>query len=343
MKINEIIRYYRKKENLTQEQVANYLNISAPAVNKWENGVSFPDITLLAPLARFLKIDVNTLLSFNEDLTDETVDRFVAEVINISETNGYEKAFERGFELIKQFPACDKLIYWIALSLRIELLISNIEEKNKYEKDIIEWLKLVSESNNYKIASLAKLDLASIYRTKKDYVKAQEILDKIPDVEVDKKFQQAVLFKSSGKLDNAYDICERILLENAQESLNIFIFIISTLCEEQKFDEAEDFLKSATTLVETFDLGEYHKYPLELLLAKEKNDKERIIKTIQNMMDKAESMGNSINSKLYKHISSKESGEKNKESYKNTVMTIIKEDDSLDFVKNDPRIKLLLE
>lgn len=40
MKINEVIRYYRKKENLTQEQVANYLNISAPAVNKWENGVS---------------------------------------------------------------------------------------------------------------------------------------------------------------------------------------------------------------------------------------------------------------------------------------------------------------
>ena len=35
MKINEVIRYYRKEENLTQEQVANYLNISAPAANKW--------------------------------------------------------------------------------------------------------------------------------------------------------------------------------------------------------------------------------------------------------------------------------------------------------------------
>ena len=34
MKISEVIRNYRKKENLTQEQVANYLKISAPAVNK---------------------------------------------------------------------------------------------------------------------------------------------------------------------------------------------------------------------------------------------------------------------------------------------------------------------
>lgn len=38
MRISEVIRNYRKKENLTQEQVANYLNISTPAVNKWENG-----------------------------------------------------------------------------------------------------------------------------------------------------------------------------------------------------------------------------------------------------------------------------------------------------------------
>ena len=73
MKINEVIRYYRKEENLTQEQVANYLNISAPAANKWENGISYPDITLLSSLARVLKIDVNTLLEFNKELTDTEV------------------------------------------------------------------------------------------------------------------------------------------------------------------------------------------------------------------------------------------------------------------------------
>lgn len=99
MKISEIIRYYRKKENLTQEQVANHLNISAPAVNKWEKEMSYPDITLLAPLARLLKIDVNTLLAFNEELTDEKVDNFVEEVVHISKNFGYQKAFEKGCEL----------------------------------------------------------------------------------------------------------------------------------------------------------------------------------------------------------------------------------------------------
>ena len=64
MRINEIIRERRLAENLTQEQVALRLGVTAPAVNKWEKGTSYPDITLLPALARLLKTDLNTVLSF---------------------------------------------------------------------------------------------------------------------------------------------------------------------------------------------------------------------------------------------------------------------------------------
>ena len=40
MRIGEQIKNYRKTAGLTQEQVANYLGVSTPAVNKWEKGVS---------------------------------------------------------------------------------------------------------------------------------------------------------------------------------------------------------------------------------------------------------------------------------------------------------------
>ena len=65
MKINEVIRQRRKELGLTQDRVAELLGVSAPAVNKWENGNSYPDITLLPPLARLLKTDLNTLLSLS--------------------------------------------------------------------------------------------------------------------------------------------------------------------------------------------------------------------------------------------------------------------------------------
>lgn len=43
MRIGEQIKNYRKTEGLTQEQVANYLGVSTPAVNKWEKGNTYPD------------------------------------------------------------------------------------------------------------------------------------------------------------------------------------------------------------------------------------------------------------------------------------------------------------
>ena len=80
MKINEIIREKRKALSLTQEQIAEYLGVSTPAVNKWEKGSTYPDITLLPALARLLKIDLNTLMSFQDDLSNVEIVNFVNEV-----------------------------------------------------------------------------------------------------------------------------------------------------------------------------------------------------------------------------------------------------------------------
>ena len=48
MKIHETIRQRRLAKNYTQEQVANYLGVTAPAVNKWEKGNFLPRHYLVA-------------------------------------------------------------------------------------------------------------------------------------------------------------------------------------------------------------------------------------------------------------------------------------------------------
>ena len=79
MPVSEVIRRKRKELGLTQEQMAQRLGVSAPAVNKWENGNSYPDIMLLAPIARLLDISVDTLLSFRGELTDEEIRQIMSE------------------------------------------------------------------------------------------------------------------------------------------------------------------------------------------------------------------------------------------------------------------------
>ena len=81
MKINETIRSRRKQLGLTQEEVANRLGVTATAVYKWESASCYPDITLLPALARLLGVDLNTLLCFQEDWTDEEIAAFANEAV----------------------------------------------------------------------------------------------------------------------------------------------------------------------------------------------------------------------------------------------------------------------
>ena len=62
-KIGNFIAEQRKKQNLTQEQIAEKLNISDRAVSKWERGLNLPDAALMIELSNILNISVNELLS----------------------------------------------------------------------------------------------------------------------------------------------------------------------------------------------------------------------------------------------------------------------------------------
>ena len=65
MPMNEVILSRRRALGMTQEQLAERLGVTAPAVNKWEKGATCPDLMLLSPLARLLGVDLNELLCFH--------------------------------------------------------------------------------------------------------------------------------------------------------------------------------------------------------------------------------------------------------------------------------------
>ena len=63
IKIGKFIAECRKRNNLTQMQLAEKLNITDRAISKWENGKGIPDSSIMLDLCKELKISVNELLS----------------------------------------------------------------------------------------------------------------------------------------------------------------------------------------------------------------------------------------------------------------------------------------
>ena len=60
-KIGKRITENRKKKQLTQQELANKLDVTNRTIINWENGKYFPDYALLLPLCEELDISINEL------------------------------------------------------------------------------------------------------------------------------------------------------------------------------------------------------------------------------------------------------------------------------------------
>lgn len=70
MHFSKVLKLERKKQNLTQFELAELLNVSDKTISSWENGRSYPDVIMLKSIAIALKIDVAVLLDA-EDFNTE--------------------------------------------------------------------------------------------------------------------------------------------------------------------------------------------------------------------------------------------------------------------------------
>ena len=85
IKIGRFIAECRKKQDLTQLQLAEKLNVTDRAVSKWETGKSMPDSSLMLPLCEVLKITVNDLLSGEVVTVEQYQGKLEENLLNLAE------------------------------------------------------------------------------------------------------------------------------------------------------------------------------------------------------------------------------------------------------------------
>lgn len=93
-KIGEFIAALRKEKKLTQEQLAEKLNITKNAVSKWERGISLMDLSLLKPLSEILGVSVTELLNgekIDKDNINNKSDEIITNTINYQSKENRKK------------------------------------------------------------------------------------------------------------------------------------------------------------------------------------------------------------------------------------------------------------
>lgn len=302
MKINQVIRNRRKELALTQEQLADALGVSTPAVNKWEKGSSYPDITLLPALARLLKIDLNTLLSFSEDLTDTQIHRFVNELDKTAREQNYEAAFQMAMDKIHEYPNCDKLIYFSVLYLEEALLLCSAPEREPYRKTFETFYERLAANETPEIRDTAICMLIAYARNRGEYEKAEERIHMLPFSRFNKEEQLAVLYQQQKKYEDAEKIWEHRILAGVAQIHMALIHVLEIALGENRDADAKIFADLYETVIRQFSLPEWMRYNAHFMLAIEKKNKAESLRILSKMLPAMKEEWNPQDCRLYRHM-----------------------------------------
>lgn len=107
--IGRNIAYFRRKAGLTQEELAEIMNVTAQAVSKWENDLSSPDLTSVRKLASVLDVSFEELFNGEDSLpiaTDADMDRISRRILTIHvQMDSDESGSDKPINVTVRFPA----------------------------------------------------------------------------------------------------------------------------------------------------------------------------------------------------------------------------------------------
>ena len=80
MKFNEKLRLLRKELNLTQEELADKLNVSRQAITKWESAEGMPDIENLNYISKLFNTSIDELIKEDLEISINTNNKYIEEI-----------------------------------------------------------------------------------------------------------------------------------------------------------------------------------------------------------------------------------------------------------------------
>ena len=173
-KLSKNIRYYRKSMGLTQEQLAERLQITLGTISKWERGSSEPDLGYIMDLAELFHMSVDALIGFSMRgaNADEEADR----IDELASKATFEELEAECENALRKFPNHFRTVL---LAAAISRRFGVLQKNETYLKRALELYQhaigLISQNRDPEINEVVLRDqIAGCYCDLKDYMKAVE-------------------------------------------------------------------------------------------------------------------------------------------------------------------------
>lgn len=348
LKIGEIIYNLRKQKGITQEKLAQSVGVSTAAVSKWESGNAYPDITLLAPLARLFEVSIDELMNFKEELSNEEIMKLYMEYAKIFEEKSLKEGIEICEEKLKEYPNNLFLKFRIGSLYMMYLSKCGGEEEIKVMvQKIIELLEISSESNELEVKEASYYLLSSLYSMNDETDKGIEVLKNIPKRQTDPEMMLGNIYLQQKEYEKAMKHVQGAMYFN----LNNLIMGLGSLSiiygKQDNINGELEILEVQRNLIRLFELNELfmHNNNLNFAYTYAKiKDKNNLIKYLDGVLDcinKLQITPLSLsNSKFFNTVELME-GAISLSFLKENMKNLLDTDPELEFIREDAEFKSL--
>lgn len=342
MSLGKVIRKYRKMRNMTQEEMAGRLGVTAPAVNKWENENSLPDITLLAPIARLLDISLDTLLSFQKDLTTEEVNAIVREADLKLKEDSYDAAFQWARKKLEQYPNCGALLLNLAGIFDAQRIIREVPNAEQYDEYLCSLYVRALNSGDEGIRVRASDALIGFHMRKKQYSEAEKYLEYLSIQNPERKRKQAQIYSETGRVGEAYKAYEELLFSDYQRvSMELHgMYMLAVQSGDMK--KAHRLVEKQAEMARCFEMGKYHEVSCRLEMASLEKDADTALETMKIMLN-IERIDDFRYSPLYEHMEFRKVSEEFLLDLKANLLKGFRDETDYGFLKNNKEYQELIK
>ncbi len=183
VKIGETIKKLRMKHNMTQERLAEYLNVSYQTVSKWENGISFPSVALIPSIANVFNVSIDELYGLGKEDRLKRYEEEYRRLCGAGDNRGRVELMRRA---LSEFPRNYSFMDCLARSLYWEGL---------YDEVFVLCHRILKECTADETRFSALQTLVRAYGAVGRTDKAQEYAAKIPTILMAREFLLADLYE----------------------------------------------------------------------------------------------------------------------------------------------------
>jgi len=300
--IGNVIQEKRKELGLTQAQIADYLGVTAPAVNRWEKNLSYPDAELIAPLARLLKTDINTLFSFYDTLSDSERKLIVDHARSMFLRQPDEETFAYIDDVLKQNLSDGQLYKEMALMLFGYHTFRKHEDPQIYLDRIASYYERALELLPDEEDDIS-YSLMGIYAEMGFLDKAEDAWPRIRDSRIDKEWAHAEMMQGMKLYDRAIPEIKTSVLRSVVQLSDHLEFLRNTLLKSGELENSELAREKSEKLRGLFELWDGFDVVSDLSHAVEADNAEDQVAHIRELLN-INASGSSISrSPLFKDVS----------------------------------------